>query len=159
MSKERSKIILVAVDTSAPSSVALDQAYNLARITNSKIVLLSVDDGKTPNIKGALESLSKDSSTKTSLPLEILIKKGDVFDEINKVADELNPLFIVISIHRVEGDNIRGKNKNALKLIRFSEHPIISIGGKTHINECKKILLPLDLSMTSREKIPKTVDQ
>lgn len=158
MSKERSHTILVPIDSNDQAVIALSQSYNLARLTNSKIVLLSIDDGNAQNIKGRLEELSKEASAKAGQPVETIIRKGDIYEEINKVADELNPLFIIIGITRVEGGNFRGKNANALQMIRKSQHPIISIVGKMHRDTCKTILMPLDLTILSREKVPRVVE-
>jgi len=156
MLSERAHIILVPVDSNDQTHIALGQSYNLARLTKSKIVLLSVDDGHTKNIREHLEELAKEAASKTEQAVEIMIRKGDVYEEINKVADELNPLFIVIGIKKAEGGNYRGKS--ALQMIRKSHHPIISIAGKSHREGCKKILMPLDLSILSREKLPRTVE-
>jgi len=156
MISERTHIILVPIDSNDQTHVALGQSYNLARLTKSKIVLLSVDDGKAKNIREHLEELAQEASSKTEQPVEIMIRKGDVYEETNKVADELKPLFIIIGITRVEGGNYRGKH--ALQMIRKCKHPIISVAGKSHKPGCNKILMPLDLSILSREKLPRTVE-
>lgn len=155
---QRSHIILVPIDSNDQAVVALRQSYNLARLTRSKIMLLSVDDGKGNTIKSGLDELAKEAAEKTGQAVETIIKKGDLYEEVNKVADELNPLFIVIGITRAEGQDVKGKNKYALQMIHKSHHPIISVGGKTHIDGCNTIILPIDLSIQSREKIPRAVD-
>jgi len=156
MLSERAHIILVPIDSNDQTHIALGQSYNLARLTKSKIVLLSIDDGKAKNIREHLEELAKEVASKIEQPVEIMIRKGDVYEEVNKVADELNPLFIMIGLVKAEGVNYRGKH--ALQMIRKCKHPIISIGGKSHREGCKKILMPLDLSILSREKLPRTVE-
>ncbi len=156
MLAERAHIIIVPIDSNNQSAVALGQSYNLARLTKSKILLLSIDDGHAKNIKEHLEELAKEAKSKTEQPVETMIRKGDVYEEINKVADELRPMFIIIGIKKLEDERFRGKN--ALQMIRKSKHPIISIGGKIHKDGCKKILMPLDLTVLSREKLPRTVE-
>jgi nucleotide-binding universal stress UspA family protein len=156
MLSERAHIIIVPIDSNDQSTVALGQSYNLARLTKSKILLLSIDDGHAKNINAHLEELAKEAATKTAQPVETMIRKGDVYEEINKVADELKPLFIIIGIKKLEEGHFRGKN--ALQMIRKSQHPIISIGGKQHKEACTKILMPLDIGIISREKVPRTVE-
>jgi nucleotide-binding universal stress UspA family protein len=156
MLSERAHIILVPIDSDDQTHVALGQSYNLARLTKSKIVLLSIDHGQTKNIREHLEELAKEAASKTEQPVEIMIRKGDVYEEINKVADELKPLFIMIGLAKAEGANYRGKH--ALQMIRKCKHSIISIRGKLHKEGCNKILMPLDLSILSREKLPRTVE-
>jgi nucleotide-binding universal stress UspA family protein len=155
MLAERAHIILVPIDSNDQSVVALGQSYNLARLTKSKILLLGIDDGHAKNIKEHIEELAIEAKSKTEQPVEIMIRKGDAYEEINKIADELRPMFIIIGIKRLEDER---RVKNALQMIRKSKHPIISIGGKTHKDGCKKILMPLDLTVLSREKLPRTVE-
>jgi nucleotide-binding universal stress UspA family protein len=89
--------------------------------------------------------------------VEKMVRVGkNIYNEINAAADKINPLFIIIGVGRIHNKKYGGKN--ALQMIRKSAHPIISIGGKSHRNGCKTILMPLDLTMMSREKIPGAVE-
>jgi nucleotide-binding universal stress UspA family protein len=47
---------------------------------------------------------------------------------------------------------------NTLRVIRESPSPVISIKGKKHISGCKNILLPLDLTKETREKVSKSIE-
>ena len=58
----------------------MNRSYNLARLTNSKIVLLSVDESNPPFDKKAFDEIPN---------VEIIVRKGNVYEEINKVADEM----------------------------------------------------------------------
>lgn len=149
--------ILVPIDDTEQTVVALGQSYNLARLTNSKIVLLSVvEDEKAPAVKKKLDELAKAASQKSGQPVETMIRKGNVYEEINKVADVLNPLFVMIGLtSKLSMGNIL--SKNAFKMVRESKHPVISIKGKDHLDGCKTILLPVDLSKETREKVSKAV--
>jgi len=42
-------------------------------------------------------------------------------------------------------------------MVRESKHPIITIRGKEHREGCKTILLPLDLTKETREKVDKAI--
>ena len=153
---DKSPVILVPIDTNDQTIIALEQSYNLARLTNSKIVLLHIDDGSGVNIQSRLDALITEAAEKTGVAVEKMVRKGkDIYTEITKVADELNPKLIIIGIGRIANGKYRGKN--VLEMIRKSNHPIISIGGKSHRDGCKKILMPLDLTILSREKIPGVV--
>ena len=88
--------ILVPIDSTEQTIIALGQTYNLARLTNSKIVLLSVDEGNPPLVQKKLDELAKEASTKSGQPVEAMVRKGNVYEEINKVADVINPLAILI---------------------------------------------------------------
>ncbi len=149
--------ILVPIDSSEQTIIALSQTYNLARLTNSKIILLSVDEGSHPFSQNKLDELAKEAAAKSGQPVEIMVRKGNVYEEINKVADVLNPLFVMIGLSsKISLSKIIGKN--AFKMVRESKHPVISIRGKVHRDGCNTILLPLDLTKETREKVNKAIE-
>ncbi|MES2590287.1 MAG: universal stress protein [Bacteroidota bacterium] len=157
MTKTSINSILVPIDSTEQTMIALSQSYNLARFTNSKIVLLSVDEDKSPAVKKKLDELAKVASQKSGQPVETMIREGNVYEEINKVADVLNPLFVMIGItSKLSLGNLM--SKNAFKMVRESKHPVITIRGKVHRDGCKTILLPVDLSKETREKVTKAVE-
>ena len=67
--------ILVPIDSTEQTVIALSQSYNLARLTNSKIVLLSVDEGHPPFVQKKLDELAKDASAKSGQPVETMIRR------------------------------------------------------------------------------------
>ena len=156
MTKTSSSSILVPIDSTEQTMIALGQSYNLARFTNSKIILLTVGDEKSATVKKRLDELAKIASQKSGQPVETMIRQGNVYEEINKVADVINPLFILIGITtKLSMRSIL--SKNAFKMVRESKHPVITIRGKVHKDGCKTILLPVDLSKQTREKVTKAV--
>jgi nucleotide-binding universal stress UspA family protein len=149
--------ILVPIDSTEQTVIALNQSYNLARLTNSKIVLLTVDEGTPPVEQKKMEELAKEASEKSGQPVETLIRKGNVYEEIKKVADIINPLFVIIGLtSKITLSKITGQN--AFKMVRESKHPVITIRGKVHRDGCKTILLPLDITKETREKINNAVE-
>ena len=53
---------------------------------------------KSAAVKKRLDELAKVASQKSGQPVETMIRQGNVYEEINKVADVLNPLFVMIGI-------------------------------------------------------------
>ncbi len=157
MSKQPTTSILVPIDSTEQTMIALSQTYNLARFTNSRIVLLSVEEEKSPSTKKKLDELAKVAMAKSGQPVETMIRHGNVYEEINKVADVLNPLFVMIGITSKLSLN-HLLSKNAFKMVRESKHPVITIRGKVHRDGCKTILLPVDLSKETREKVSKAIE-
>ena len=43
-------------------------------------------------------------------------------------------------------------------MVRESKHPVITIRGKVHRDGCKTILLPVDLSKETRDKVKKAIE-
>jgi nucleotide-binding universal stress UspA family protein len=152
-----SNCILVPIDSTDQTVIAMSQSYNLAKLTNSKIVLMSVDEGNQKDIERRLADLAKEAEKKSGMPVETMIRKGNVYEEISKVADVINPLFILIGLtSKINLRKIIGQN--AFRLVRESKHPVITIRGKVHRNGCKNILVPLDLTKETREKIDRAIE-
>ncbi len=150
--------ILVPIDSTEQTIIALNQSYNLARLTKSKIVLLSVEEegeNHSGSAQKRLAELAKEAAEKTGCVVETMVRKGNVYEEINKVADVLNPLVMVGLTSKITLNKIIGKN--AFKMVRESKHPVITIRGKVHRDGIKTILLPLDLTKETREKVGKAI--
>jgi nucleotide-binding universal stress UspA family protein len=148
--------ILVPIDSTEQTIIALNQSYNLARLTNSKIVLLTVDEDNNAVVaQKRLTELAKEASEKSGCSVETMVRKGNVYEEIQKVADVLNPMLVVGLTSKITLNKIIGKN--AFKMVRESKHPVITIRGKVHRDGCKTILLPLDLTKQTREKVDKAI--
>lgn len=149
--------ILVPIDSTEQTIIALNQSYNLARLTKSKIVLLTVDEENNPGAaQKRLAELAKEAEEKSGQPVETMVRKGNVYEEIDKVADVLNPLLVVGLTSKITLNKIIGKN--AFKMVRESKHPVITIRGKVHRDGCKTILLPLDLTKQTREKVDRAIE-
>ena len=69
-----------------------------------------------------------------------------------RVAQEIGATLVMAGIEsHMSAKNIIGAS--ASKMIRECECPVITIRGKEHRDGCENILLPLDLSRQSREKV------
>jgi len=159
--------ILVPIGFSKQSIVALGQAFNLAKIKNSDVVLLSVIEGQSmiqslflddksdelkAKVKSKLEDIASVYSSKYSVDTDIMVAKGRVYEEVNKVADMISADLIVMGTN---GVNSKSKfiGSNAEKVVRLSKCPVITIKGKYHRDGCENIILPLDLEKQTKEKV------
>ena len=159
--------ILVPIGFSKQSIVALGQAFNLAKIKNSDVVLLSVIEGQSmiqslflddksdelkAKVKSKLEDIASVYSSKYSVDTDIMVAKGRVYEEVNKVADMISADLIVMGTN---GVNSKSKfiGSNAEKVVRLSKCPVITIKGKSHRDGCENIILPLDLEKQTKEKV------
>jgi nucleotide-binding universal stress UspA family protein len=149
--------ILVPLNFSEQSLIALGQSYNLAKLTKSKLVLLHIlTDKSDPDVKNILQLRAEKVRLEAGVPVEIMIENGNVFKKILDVSKKTNPLFIVMGFTSNLGfDKIVGYN--TFRLVRESNFPIMTIRGKQHNNGCKNILLPLDLTKETREKVGKAI--
>lgn len=149
--KERG-ILLIPIDFTEQSVLAVKQAYNLAKYTHSKIVLLHAYEKAGEEKYDELKALTKQTETESGVPTEFMNVKGNIYTEVPKVAQEIGATLVMAGIEsHMSAKNIIGSS--ASKMIRECECPVITIRGKEHRDGCENILLPLDLSRESREKV------
>ena len=159
--------ILVPIGFSEQSMIALGQAFNLAKIKNSDIILLSVIEGQSmieslflddksdelkAKVKSKLEDIASVYSSEYGVDVDTMVAKGRVYEEVNKLADMISADLIVMGTN---GVNSKSKfiGSNAEKVVRLSKCPVITIKGKSHRDGCENIILPLDLEKQTKEKV------
>ena len=153
--KERG-IILIPIDFTKQSLLAVKQSYNLAKYTHSKLVLLHVYTKTGEESYDALNKLTKQTEKESGVPTEFMNVKGDIYDETDRVSEEIGATLIIAGVEsHMKFKNILGSS--ASKLIRKAPCPVITIRGSENRDGCENILLPLDLSMETREKVDAAV--
>lgn len=166
------KTILVPIDFSEQSMIALEQSYNLAKLAKLSISLLYVlktsssfwgifsdTEKKDMEVKTEqkLRYTAKKVEEKVGVDVRTIIRKGNVTEEILRVADYLKPNLIVMGTS--PGSQITRKiiGSRTLHIIKSSQYPVLSIKGKIHSEGCNNILLPIDITKTSQQKVGVTI--
>jgi nucleotide-binding universal stress UspA family protein len=145
--KERG-IILVPVDFTKQSLLAIKQSYHLAKYTHSKLVLLHVYSKAGEESYEALNKLTKQTEQESGVPTEFMNVKGDIYEETDRVAEEIKATLIIAGLEsHMRFRNIIGSS--ASKLIRKAPCPVITIRGTEHRDGCENILLPLENKLLS----------
>jgi nucleotide-binding universal stress UspA family protein len=170
---QSSNKILVPIDFSTQSLVALEQSYNLAHEYHAEITLLNVieeggmlsklfssqqHDELKKKLQEQLDAMAADVEKKSGVKVNTIIAKGSIYDKIAEVAEMINATLIVMGTNGDEGLKKKFIGSNALRVVRGSTIPVITIKGKHHRNGCKTIVLPLDLSKETREKVNKAIE-
>lgn len=165
------KVILVGIDFSDCSINALEHAVAIARKAKAGIALVWVNHldyskeifaVEPQNIEMEVTNRFKDLVKKYKYHLhgeriEYYIKKGKVYKEICKLADELDAFFIVLGTHGSSGFEEFWIGSNANRMVSNCKKPIITIRGGVDIGvDLKKIVLPLDSTEVTRQKLPIT---
>ena len=108
--------ILVPIDFSEQSIVALEQSYNLAREYHAEITLLYIieDNGLfaklvsgeqnydlqidelKKNIQERLDALAAAAEQKSKLDIKTIIVKGAIYEKIAEVAEVINATMIIM---------------------------------------------------------------
>ncbi len=162
--------ILVPLDFTEQSLTALGQSYNLARLTKATLTLIHVidesfhlpfvskkeDKGMEKKIQKELDKLALEVTEKVGVKVETMIARGKVYEEIQEAAKKLKCSFIVMGTKGSRFKKFIGSN--ALRVIRESPCPVITIHGKKHRPGCKHIVLPLDLTKETKEKVTKAIE-
>ncbi|MFI5151628.1 MAG: universal stress protein [Bacteroidia bacterium] len=174
MAKTATKKILIAVEFDEQSLVALRQGLNFCQKIGAEVTLLHVIEdsgilGKYLNntqydtirkdVEKQLEALLLDIGKEfKQVKTEKLVARGRVYEKILEVAEMLQAHFIIMGCNGKPKSKIRFIGSNALQVVRSSKCPVISIKGKHHRTGCKNIVLPLDLTKETREKVGKTIE-
>lgn len=168
------KTILVPIDFSEQSLVALGQSYNLAKEYKAEIVLAHVmedtggisrffskeqDKEIEKNIRINLKKLADDVEKKSNVKTSIRIPRGKAYDQIVKLAETLPAIFIIMGC---DSNPSKAKKRfigsTALRVVRESTVPVITIRGKQHRDGCRNIVLPLDMTKETKEKVSKAIE-
>ncbi len=149
--KERG-IILIPIDFTEQSLTAVKQSYNLAKYTHSRLVLLYCYEKRGMERFEEMKELAKKTEQESGLPTDFMTVKGNVYEETYKVAKEIGSTLIMVGLEsHIEFKDIF--KSSAFSMIRKSPCPVITIRGRENRDGCENILLPLDLSTESREKV------
>jgi len=166
--------ILVPLDFSEQSLIALDQSYNLARHTHAELALLYVieeepiakifstksksDKNFEKQVKEKLETIASEINSKEGIKVSTYVSRGKIYEEIVNVAELINSVFIIMGTDGNTGIKKKFIGSNALRVIKDAPCPVISIKGKDHRKGCKNIVLPLDLSKETKEKVSNAIE-
>lgn len=150
---KENKSILIPIDFSKQSLVAIEQTYNIAKFTNSKIILMHVSPKSNTEHAAELEELAIKTRSESGQIVEVLNLKGDIYELTDKKAEELDCALIIIGIDtQVRFRNFLGSN-SVSKFIKNAPCPVMTIRSKDNRNSCKNIAMPIYLSAESREKV------
>jgi nucleotide-binding universal stress UspA family protein len=166
--------IVIPVDFGEQSLIAIHQAARLAKMINGELTLVhvmetngflgrlsnSVNDEELKNeINAKLDELIESTLQNEGIKADKVLAHGSVYDKVAEVAEMLNARFILMGTNGGNsGIRRRFIGSNSLRIVRESKVPVITIKGKHHRDGCKNIVLPLDLTKETREKVSKAIE-
>ncbi len=166
-------IVLVPLDFSEQAIIALEQAANLCRAFHSELHVVSViqDDFSLSKLftdvdqtqiiaklKDKLNGFVQEKSAAYGLNITTHVEVGAIYEQIVKKAAELNATLIVMGTTGTTTLKKKFIGSNALRVVRESQIPVITIKGKHHRKGCQNIILPLDLTKETKEKVAKAIE-
>jgi len=164
--------ILVPTDFSDQSDYALHQALHLAQIVKGEIILLYVlhekkgilgkifnneqKDSFNDLIKSKLNEQSKAIAEKHNIKVATeLLHSTSISSKIVEYADEVQASIIVMGkgALMIHGAEVDGIGSNTSRVLRNSKVPVVTVSNSKHSMGCNHILLPLDLTKETRQKV------
>jgi nucleotide-binding universal stress UspA family protein len=165
------KTIIVPMDFSDESLNGLNLALMLANKTGANIQLVHVIGKNSGDhyeqmekenqlAKSKFEEILQNYKEKISLnyTLSYTIKEGKIFKEIADLADKYEDTLTVLSTHGTSGFEELFIGGNAYKITSHSRNPVITVRRSKLSSNIDRIVLPLDITFQTREKVPYTVE-
>ncbi|MFM7176237.1 MAG: universal stress protein [Bacteroidota bacterium] len=169
--------IIIPVDFGEQSLIAVSQSFNMAKLTNSELTLLHVIDNDLmgvfqskifsksdlheqhmAGVKQQLEELAAQIRQESGVKVNTRIMEGKIYDAIVDVSAEDDAGLIIMGTMGAVGLKKKILGSNASRVVREAVCPVITIKGKEHRFGIKHILLPLDLTKETKEKVNKAIN-
>jgi len=156
--------ILVPTDFTPVGDTAIQHATKLAIIFQKDISLLHVvesgmlDSSKRVNEKedNAIEKLQQIANkikSESGINVTYFAPRGNIFDTIGEVAQEINTGLVVMGTHGLLGTQ-KLFGSRALKVINNTGKPFVVVHKKSMKDHgYKNIVLPIDFSKESKQKL------
>lgn len=166
--------LLVPIDYSDKSVFGLKYAVKLNKTLNGKITFVNVIKGVDPiwsdfftdvereillkKLQDHMRNFVHKSADIDDSQFDCLIAKGKLCDTIMQTAKSLNASAIIMGTSHA--DNIKKLiiGTNALRVVSEAQCPVITIKCEPKDSDIKRIILPLDISKETREKVVDAVD-
>lgn len=167
------KILLVPIDFSTQSLIALNHAEEMSKTFHGEIYILHVSEEQSlisslfsredqDKLQGEvwkkMVDLANFTEEKSKVRTTPLVAKGKIYEEIVRAAELVGATFIIMGTNGSEGIRKRFIGSNALRVVRESRIPVISIKGQPTFHGIRSIVLPLDLTKETREKVNKAIE-
>jgi nucleotide-binding universal stress UspA family protein len=166
------KNLIVPIDFSKESLSGLELAllFTKKQYTNIQMVYVQkkssdynspgyFDEEKIFAEKKFKEILAKyESKLKNDSKLRYIIKAGSIYKEVVSQVESYSEAMVVASTHGGSGFEEFFIGSNAYKIISATNRPVLTIRKNKCPNDIRKIVLPIDITVDSRQKVPFTVD-
>lgn len=149
----KKKTILVPTDFTDVADYALQHAVRVSSVVHEDVTLLHIvdDPEKISVAKEKIEKLAQDTKSKYNIHPSTIVRQGNIFVDIAKVADELNSSMVIMGSHRIKSESTLN-DSIALKVITSSKVPFITIQEPPINKRYDEIVFPIDYTAENIEK-------
>jgi nucleotide-binding universal stress UspA family protein len=160
---EKKNIILVPTDFSEVAEFAIEHGAGLSKQLSYKLTLLHVINKETKSqlkkdklsesvINEKLQAKADELSKKHGITVDFIAKEGSIFSTISNVAKEIGANILTMGTHGAVGVQ-KFIGSYALKVIESLDVPIIVVQNKAFGEGYKDLVLPMDDTMESKQKV------
>jgi nucleotide-binding universal stress UspA family protein len=175
MNKIKTSKILIPVDFSKTSLNAIKYAAFMAKYTKGELVLVHVQSTsdllevimpavKLKNISvitdflyERLEKIAADIRKRYGIMVSSFISTGHVTSEIINMAEETKSTLMVMGTHGKDSDNGFFLGSNAYRVLTKSDIPVMTVQTAADKLGFQNILVPIDTSDHSRQKVDSAI--
>lgn len=154
--------IIVGIDFSDTSLVALRLAVDIANRTGADILLAWIETREIDKEEAQkqLHNLSTEYSPKLyGKKISYIICSGKVYKGMAALAEAENPDLIVIGAHGRGGLDEKYAGQNTFKIVTEVNTPVLIVRESFNFDKhLEKIILPIDSSRDTRQKVPWTIE-
>lgn len=161
------KRIIVPVDFSQESLKGLELAILYANKFNSDLQMVFVQSSKPGKfhieLKNQYDYALEEFETivrkyraqlHQDCDFSYIIKSGKVHEEVAHQAEAFDDSMIICSTNGESGFSDYVIGSNAYRIVQETDRPVITVTSDKYIGEVKKIVMPLDITKETREKVP-----
>jgi nucleotide-binding universal stress UspA family protein len=166
------KKILIPTDFSDTAALAMEHAVKMAKLLDSEITLLhvlstfsfrvnlpevDVDESQNTKLSGAigakLSELAENIRKNSGVKVNTMITSGRIREEVVRVAEDIDADIIIVGTHGVSGLKEFFMGSNSFRIVSDASCPVLSIQISAIPIDFKNIIVPIDNSFHSREKL------
>jgi nucleotide-binding universal stress UspA family protein len=166
------KKILIPIDFSETSMIAIEHGAYIAQLFKAEIIFLHVVEKhwekfsvvapelrvEAPtdlinSIEKRLEEVGVNTLSKYGVKSTSITSDGNIFSEIIAISKENNVDLIVMGTHGTSGVVEFFAGSNTYKVVTEAECPVVSVRAQAKHAGYKNIILPIDDSAHSRQKV------
>jgi len=156
----KEKCILIPTDFTKVGDTAIDHAVSVARKIGAEIYILHIVESKKglSEAKMRLQEVADEASARYGTTIRTIVRIGNIFEDIDSVANELEASLIIMGTHGLRGMQFITGSR-ALKIVTDSSVPFIIVQEKGIRNHgYDTIVVPLDLHKETKQKLSIVAD-
>ncbi|MFO7998324.1 MAG: universal stress protein [Bacteroidales bacterium] len=160
---QKKDVILAATDFTHIGDYAIDNAAALAKVIKAKVLIVHVINKQTKkrlraenkgvdHIRKELLDEAEKLTAAYEVEAEFETREGSIFTGIAQIARERDVRYVVLGTHGKIGIQ-RLLGSFALKVIKRSPAPVLSVKKPSEGNVFRNFVYPLDLELGSKQKV------